>query len=72
MKRKSDRGMRRQREAIPAWRARPNAPVTVIAPAGIEGVHFDADPERVGEQGAEAARLANALLASIGKGYGRG
>jgi hypothetical protein len=44
----------------------------VFAPAGIDGVHFDTDLERVGVQGAEAARLANALLASIRKDRGRG
>jgi len=67
MKQKSERRTKQRREAIPAWRSRPDAPVTVIAPAGIDGVHFDTDPERVGEQGAEAGRLANALLDSIAK-----
>lgn len=72
MKRKSDRGSKRQREAIPAWRSRPGAPVTVFAPTGIDGVHFDTDPERVGVQGSEAGRLMNTLLDSIAKDRGRG
>jgi hypothetical protein len=72
MKRKSDRGRKWHGRAIPAWRARADAPVTVFAPGGIDGVHFDSDPARVGEQGAEAARLMNTLLDSIAKDRGRG
>jgi hypothetical protein len=72
MKRKGERKAGRLRKEIPAWRSRPAAPVTLIAPAGIDGVHFDTDPARVGEQGAEAGRLANALLESIRNDHGRG
>ena len=61
-----------QREAIPAWRTRPDAPITVIAPAGIDGVRLDDDPARVGEQGAAAARALNRLLDSIAEDRGRG
>jgi hypothetical protein len=63
VKQKSDRGKRVDKRDWPTWSMKPGAPVSIIAPDGIEGVHFEEDPAKVGKLAAGAGRVMNWLLA---------